>query len=194
MNMDPVHTAQHKRSLIPLIVAGLGLMLVGISAFFLLPRLGISAAASSDPATIPAEVEYPAPELSLQDLQGNTVSLVSLRGQVVLVNLWATWCPPCKKEMPALERFFKDHKDKGFTVLAINDGDPTPDVVTFVREYKLTFPVLLDPTYIATEQAFQTLNLPSSFVIDRSGMIRLRWVGEATTKMLETYVTPIITE
>jgi peroxiredoxin len=192
--MDPVQPAQHKRSTIYLIVAGLGLVLVGISAIFLLPRAEIGAAAPSEAVTIPAEVEYPAPELSLQDLQGNTVSLAGLRGQVVLVNLWATWCPPCKKEMPALQRFFDDHKAQGFTVLAINDGDPTADVVKFVGEYRLTFTVLLDPTYIATEQAFQTLNLPSSFVIDRSGTIRLRWVGEATTKMLETYVTPIITE
>ena len=194
MNMDPVHSADHKRSTIYLIVAGLGLVLVGISAIFLLPRAEISAAATNEPATIPAEVDYAAPELSLQDWRGNSVSLAGLRGQVVLVNLWATWCPPCKKEMPALQRFFDDHKALGFTVVAINDGDPTADVIKFVRDYRLTFPVLLDPTYIATEKAFKTLSLPSSFLIDRSGTVRLRWVGEATTKMLETYVTPIITE
>lgn len=177
-----------------MIIAGVGLVLVGISAYFVLPRTGIGAAATIEPVTIPAEVNSPAPELSLNDIWGTPVSLAALRGQVVLVNLWATWCPPCKKEMPALQAFFDEHRADGFTVVAINDGDPAADVLKFVQDYQLTFPVWLDPKYIATEKAFQTMNLPSSFLIDRSGTIRLRWVGEATSKMLDTYVTPLISE
>jgi thiol-disulfide isomerase/thioredoxin len=114
------------------------------------------------------------------------------RGQVVLVNLWATWCPPCKKEMPALETFYRKHVDDGFAIVAVNDGDPTSDVVQFVKDYGLTFPVWLDPTYIATEKAFKTLNLPSSFVINRDGQIVLSWVGGVNLRTLEEYVTPII--
>jgi thiol-disulfide isomerase/thioredoxin len=82
---------------------------------------------------------------------------------VVLINLWATWCIPCKEEMPALQSFYNKNKDKGFTVIAINDGDSLIDVSQFVKEYELSFPIWLDPTYIATEQAFKTMNLPSSF-------------------------------
>jgi cytochrome c biogenesis protein CcmG, thiol:disulfide interchange protein DsbE len=112
----------------------------------------------------------------------------------VLVNLWATWCPPCKEEMPALESFYRKYKSDGFVIVAINDGDPAPDVLQFVEEYGLTFPVWLDPAYIATEQAFKTLNLPTSYVIDRSGTIVLSWVGGINEKTLEDYVTPIIKE
>ena len=85
-------------------------------------------------------------------------------------------------------------QDQGFVVIAINDGDPTPDVLQFVKDYRLTFPVWLDPTYIATEQAFKTRNLPSSFVIDRTGTIRLQWVGGISRKMLDQYVSPLIME
>jgi peroxiredoxin len=94
--------------------------------------------------------------------------------------------------MPALETFYRKHAGDGFTIVAINDGDPTADVVQFVKDYGLTFPVWLDPTYTATERAFKTLNLPSSFVIDRNGQIVLSWVGGVSLKTLEKYVTPII--
>ena len=176
--------------IMPILLLGLGLILI-ITAVTLILR---NASPQTDLAAVPAKVNFSAPELELTDTAGNPASLASYRGQVVLVNLWATWCPPCKEEMPALEAFYRKHKDAGFVILAINDGDPTPDVLQFVEDYGLTFPVWLDPTYIATEQAFKTLNLPSSFVIDRNGTIVLRWVGAINLKTLETYVTPIIEE
>jgi peroxiredoxin len=139
-------------------------------------------------------VNYAAPELTLSDVQSVSHSLTAYRGQVVLVNLWATWCSPCKEEMPTLQAYYNQHEDQGFTVIAINDGDPTADVLQFVKDYKLTFPVWLDPTYTATEQAFKTLNLPSSYIVDRNGTIRLMWVGGISHRMLDQHVTPIITE
>jgi peroxiredoxin len=96
--------------------------------------------------------------------------------------------------MPALETFYRKHKDSGFVIVAINDGDPTPDVNQFVQDYGLTFPVWLDPTYIATEKAFKTMNLPSSYVIDRNGTVVLSWVGGINSRNLEKYVTPLIEE
>jgi peroxiredoxin len=96
--------------------------------------------------------------------------------------------------MPALQTLYNKYVDQGFTIVAINDGDPTVDVLQFIKDYQLTFPVWLDPTYIATEQAFKTLNLPSSFVIDRTGTVRLMWVGGISRKMLDKYVPAIITE
>jgi peroxiredoxin len=139
-------------------------------------------------------VDYPAPDLALTDMEGKPASLADYRGQVVLVILWATWCPPCKQEMPAFESYYRRHMDEGFVIVAVNDGDPTSDVVQFVEDYSLTFPVWLDPTYIATEQAFKTRNLPTSFVINLEGQIVLSWVGGITSKSLEKYVTPIIEE
>lgn len=178
------------RKFIPLLLLGLGLTLIAASGYFILQDVS----AQPDLSTVPVQVNFPSPELTLTDIQGVTRSLSDYQGQVVLVNLWATWCPPCKAEMPTLQAYHDRYSDKGFTVIAINDGDPTTDVIQFVKDYQLTFPVWLDPTYIATEQAFKTLNLPSSFVIDHSGTVRLSWVGEINYKMLEQYVTPIIKE
>jgi peroxiredoxin len=176
--------------IVPILLLGLGLVLIGIA----IPLIMQTFPPQTDLSAVPVKVNYAAPELELTDTAGNASSLAGYRGQVVLVNLWATWCPPCKEEMPAFESFYRKYKDDRFVIVAINDGDPTPDVVQFVEEYGLTFPVWLDPKYIATEQAFKTLNLPSSFVIDRSGSIVLRWVGGVSERTLETYVTPIIRE
>jgi peroxiredoxin len=199
MNL-PVYTLQiaTKRSIlnksspkiIPVLLLGLGLTLI-VASLILIFR---DAPPRTDLLAVPVKVNYAAPELELTDTAGIPSSLASYRGQVVLVNLWATWCPPCKEEMPAFESYYRKYKDEGFVVVAINDGDPTPDVVKFVKDYGLSFPVWLDPRYIATEQAFKTLNLPSSFVIDRNGTIVLSWVGGINSKSLEQYVTPIIKE
>jgi cytochrome c biogenesis protein CcmG, thiol:disulfide interchange protein DsbE len=178
------------RKIFPLLLLGFGAILIGASVYFILND------SPSQPSvlTVPVKVNFPAPALTLVDTQGISRSLADYQGQVVLVNLWATWCPPCKEEMPALQSFHTKYRDQGFVVIAINDGDPTADVLEFVKDYKLTFPVWLDPTYIATEQAFKTLNLPSSFVIDREGTIQLQWVGGITLKMLEKHVSPLILE
>jgi thiol-disulfide isomerase/thioredoxin len=181
--------SQNRNPALPLVFLGLGLLLIAAAAFFLLQN---NAEPASDLSAIPVKVNYPAPELSLTDLGGNPTALTDYRGKVVLVNLWATWCPPCKEEMPALENFYRKHADEGFAIVAINDGDPTNDVIKFVKDYGLTFPVWLDPTYSATEKAFKTLNLPSSFVIDRNGQIVLSWVGGVNLRTLEKYLTPII--
>ena len=179
-----------------MIILGAGLILVGLAAFIALPKADASAnsPASGASLTVPVEVDYAAPKLTLFDLEGVEHSLTDYHGQVVLVNLWATWCPPCKAEMPTLKAYNEEHASDGFVTIAINDGDPSDAVATFVQEYDLTFPVWLDPTYEATERAFKTRNLPSSFVIDRDGTIRLRWVGEIDRATLEKYVTPLILE
>lgn len=178
------------RKTVPFILLGLGLALIAAAGYLTLR----TSPPPADLEVVPAQTAFPSPELTLTDLQGVSRSLTDYRGQVVLVNLWATWCPPCKAEMPTLQAYHDKYAEKGFTVIAINDGDPTEDVVQFVQDYQLTFPVWLDPTYIATEQAFKTMNLPSSFVIDRSGTVRLFWVGEISARALEKYVTPIIKE
>ena len=96
------------------------------------------------------------------------------------------------KRNAALQSFYKKYQDSGFVVIAINDGNPKPEVLQFIKDYDLTFPVWLDPTYIATEQAFKTINLPSSFVIDRDGTIQYMWVGGISREMLETHIAPLI--
>lgn len=183
-------TESKPRQNLPFLLLGLGFLLILASAFYIFRDYSLQ----SDLSTVPVQVNFAAPELTLTDTQGVERSLTDYRGQVVLVNLWATWCPPCKEEMPAFQAYYNKHVDDGFVIIAVNDGDPTPDVLQFVKDYELTFPVWLDPTYIATEQAFKTLNLPSSFVIDRDGTVRLMWVGGISRKMLDKHVTPLIME
>ncbi len=177
--------------ILALALIGAGLVVIGIGAWLLLP--GLIAGGQTVLTAIPAQVNYPAPELSLSDLQGNPVSLSDYRGQTVLVNNWATWCPPCKEEMPELQAFYAAHKDSNFTIIAIEAGEPVNEVSDFVRRYGLTFLVWTDPTLKATA-AFRDPGLPSSYVIDASGRVRLAWAGAISRETLEQYVTPLLEE
>ncbi|MFT3893268.1 MAG: TlpA disulfide reductase family protein [Anaerolineales bacterium] len=177
---------------IPLLLLGLGLTLFAASLFLF--RQNAATALPTEISAVPVKANFSAPKVTLTDTRGEAHSLSDYHGQVVLVNLWATWCPPCKAEMPTLQAYYKKYNGDGFTIIAINDGDPAADVLQFEKDYQLTFPIWLDPEYYATEQAFKTLNLPSSFLIDRAGTVRLQWVGAISRKMLDQYVTPIIME
>jgi peroxiredoxin len=175
-------------------VLGIGLMLVGLAAFLML--LGPKNTEESQPVSrsvVPMEVNYPAPELSLQNVNGNTESLADYRDKVVLVNNWATWCPPCKAEIPTLEAYYKAHSMDGFVIIGIEAGEPQKDVLEFVQGSKITYPIWIDPESAAMN-AFHNASLPSSFVIDRTGVVRLAWVGEISREMLEKHVTPLLTE
>jgi peroxiredoxin len=176
-------------------LAGLGLILGGGALLALLVDAGArNASLSQDFTAIPVDVSFQAPALTLRELNGRQRSLRDYAGQVVLVNLWATWCPPCAAEMPEFQRYYEKHMDSGFTVIAINDGESAPEVGEFAAEYGLTFPIWLDPKYEATERAFKAGNLPTSYVIDRGGMVRLMWIGAISEPNLQRFVTPIIKE
>lgn len=150
-------------------------------------------ASAADISAVPLEMDYPAPELDLTTLDGAPVSLADFRGNVVLVNLWATWCPPCRQEMPTLNSFYEQYKDQGFVLISIDQGETYEVVEPFVEEFGLTFPVWLDVNYLA-EEAFKTVHLPSSYVIGRDGGVRLMWVGAISKTNLEKYVPVIILE
>jgi peroxiredoxin len=106
-------------------------------------------------------------DFTLSDLQGKAWHLQDLRGKVVLVNFWATWCPPCRKEMPDLDALYNKFKDQGFVVLAISDEEAAK-VAPFIAERKISYPVLLDPGRKVND-AFIVEGIPKSFVYDRSG-------------------------
>ena len=176
-----------------MIIAGVGLIMLG-TAFLLSNKQATDAKQPTDFSAIPARTEYKAPDLLLYDLHEIQHKLSDYQGKVVLVNLWATWCPPCKAEMPILQAFYAKYQGESFTVVAIDDGESAADVDAFVQTYRLTFSIWLDPTYQATDQVFKTMNLPSSYVINRSGIMKLAWFGAISRENLEKYVTPIIME
>jgi thiol-disulfide isomerase/thioredoxin len=193
IDLDVKMTATTQPSLMRFYAAlmmGVGLVTIGIVLFMLLYN---PAASSDELSAVPAKVDFAAPKLTLTDLSGKSVSLDDNLGSVVLVNLWATWCPPCREEMPALQTFYENHKADGFVLIAINQEETREVVEPFVEEFGLTFPVWLDLNYQA-EREFNTESLPSSFVIDRTGRVRLMWFGSISKKNLEKYVTDVIKE
>jgi len=172
---------------IPLILIGLGLIIIG----FVVIKLISYKNSNTGSSVTPAEVSYPAPELTLNSLHGEKVSISDYLNQTLLINNWAVWCPPCKYEMPTLEKYFEEHRDHGFMLVGIEAGDPHDQVASFVDEYGLTFEILLDPNERAMS-LFKNDNLPSSYVIDRNGMVVLAWTGPISHAMLEKYVTPLL--
>ena len=161
---------QNQRRIIYTIILLLGFAWIFISA----DRSG-----SSTAGKIPAPQKgFLAPNFELKTPTGESVKLSDLRGQPVLVNLWATWCPPCRAEMRAIEKVYNEYKDQGFTVLAVNMTyqDSQLEIMPFVNEQGLTFPILLDETGDMAN-AYQLKSLPSSYFINRDGIINEVVIG-----------------
>ncbi len=134
---------------------------------------------------IAPQAGFTAPDFTLKTSDGETYTLSDFRGQAVLVNLWATWCPPCRAEMPAIDKMYQEYKDQGLIVLAIDmtyQDDPSA-VVPFAKEYGLTFPVLLEETGDVAS-AYQLRSLPSSYFINRTGVIQEVVIGGPMSEAL----------
>ena len=119
-------------------------------------------------------------DFTLSDLQGKSWTLKSLQGKVVLVNFWATWCPPCRKEMPDLETLYQRFKDKGFVILAISDEE-VGKVQSFLAEQKFTYPMLLDPGR-KVNALFRIDGIPKNFLYDRNGKLVAQAIDMRTQK------------
>jgi peroxiredoxin len=187
---------QTKLKILSLVLVGAGLLIFGAVALVVLPKPNPSPepeVGENDQSIAPARLKETAPELNLVDLEGRQVSLDDYGGQVVLVNNWATWCPPCRAEMPILEAYYQDHKDEGFVLIGIEAGQPADEVEEFVNKYGISFPIWLDPESKAII-GFRNMALPSSYVIDPDGTIVLAWTGAVTLDSLEEYITPMLKE
>ena len=119
----------------------------------------------------------PAPALALKDIEGATHRLADYRGKVVLINFWATWCAPCRDEMPSIQRLKDKLSGRPLVVLAFNLDEPESRIRKFLAQMKLDFPILLDPER-KTARAWQARILPASFVVGPDGKIRYSLVGE----------------
>lgn len=150
---------------------------------------------ASTAGRIPAPQKgFLAPDFSLADPKGETFTLSTLRGKAVLVNLWATWCPPCQAEMPSIESYYRQYDAQGLVVLAVNATaqDYPLNIVPFAQEYQLTFPILLDETG-AVARLYELRSLPSSYFINRDGSIAEVVIGGPMSgALLQTYIEEIL--
>jgi cytochrome c biogenesis protein CcmG, thiol:disulfide interchange protein DsbE len=155
------------------IAIGVDVLLV-VLVVFLLARRALPQAAAAFNLGSGSE---PAPEFTLRSLDGDSVSLDALRGQVVLVNFWASWCPPCRVEMPGFERVYRARRDEGFVILGIaTDVHAEAAIREFVAEHGISYPILLADRQVVQDYG-GVRALPESFLIDRHGVIRHRIVG-----------------
>ncbi len=124
-------------------------------------------------------------------LDGETVNLADYRGQVVLLNFWATWCPPCRAEMPTLDDYYREYQDNGFVLLAINAGETPAAARTFIDANGFTFPVGLDRDNSLSIH-FGATGLPLTLVLDPDGVVQYRHSGMITREVLDEQVTPLL--
>ena len=134
-----------------------------------------------------SSVGYFAPSFKLRNIKGNYESLESYRGEVVVLNFWATWCAPCRIEMPSFEKLYRRYRSEGVTVLAITlDKNSENKIKSFVDEYDLSFPVLLDEKGEA-ERLYPSMTIPFTYIIDRQGRIVARVDGAKNWESSETF-------
>jgi peroxiredoxin len=147
---------------------------------------------SADPAAtvdanLPARVNDPAPRFTARTLDGGTVALADYRGKLVVLNFWASWCGPCRSEMPAIEAASSRYKDAGVVFLGVNVQESTATVAAFVDEFRLSFPILLDPNGTVSA-IYRVRSLPTTFFIDRDGVLREQFTGEMNASVIDRRV------
>jgi len=180
------------------VTAGVGYLALGAGAFrpSASPAAGVERIELLGPVDLPEHLLRPdqevgpavgqiAPDFSLEDLQGRPYRLSDLRGRVVWVNWWATWCVPCRVEMPHIVELHREHKDRGLAVVALNLAEDREPAAGFIKEFKMDFPSLLDAQGLVARRYLLT-GMPSHFFLDRDGVVRETQVGLMTKQTMVT--------
>ena len=149
-----------------------------------------ASAPSSGGSSTGPKIGSPAPDFTLKDLDGQMVTLSSMRGKIVLINFWATWCPPCKQEMPDLEKAYQKYREQGIVFLGVDQGESADTVRQFVRKNGYNWMFLLD-SYLDVSKSYRASAIPMTFFVDSQGIIRDTQVGPLTLSSLETKLAKI---
>lgn len=195
------HRWQWRRRLLRTTLLGITMMIVvlGVLLQQISSRTGAPATLSAlqsggtSTARVP-QVGDPAPNFTLKTLDGREVALADFKGQPVLINFWASWCPPCRAEMPDLVRAYESNKTQDFTILGIDltFQDSLPDVQAFVKEFNMTFPVLLDETGDVAQNRYGIRGIPYSVFVDRNGRISAVRIGAMSPATINRFVADIV--
>jgi peroxiredoxin len=129
----------------------------------------------------------PAPDFELKDTTGKSLRLSSLRGEVVVLHFWATWCPYCLEEMEALETLFGQHRGRGFAPVSVNVGETSAAIGEAMRSRRVSYPILLDAESAAAK-LYGVTGIPTSFILDRNGTVRFKILGKVEVKSLRRMV------
>ncbi|KEO84370.1 redoxin domain-containing protein [Tumebacillus flagellatus] len=143
-----------------------------------------------DPTVL--EVGQAAPDFQLETLDGKTVKLSDYRGKVVLLNFWASWCEPCRQEMPDIEKAYETYKDQGLVVLGANLQENNVSIQGFTDTMGLTFPILMDKDGKLAVQTYKVKPIPTSFYIDKDGILRVKAEQPMTLSFIEDNVKPLL--
>ena len=125
--------------------------------------------------TAPPSIESTAPDFTLKDVNGKTVKLSDYKGKVILIEFWATWCPPCRELTPVLNKIYEKYKDKGFVILALTPEENIDTVMSYIKRYDITYPVLI--TDMKTTRRYGVISIPVSFLVNREGNVSEKHLG-----------------
>ncbi|MBI2303507.1 MAG: TlpA family protein disulfide reductase [Chloroflexi bacterium] len=180
----------NRKGFITILVLAGAVVIVALVALYLLEGDSSQAIGSSRPLSLGSpsdgnpsssltapQLGRPIPDFTLSTLDGGSLTLSQLRGKTVLINFWASWCPPCRAEMPDLQKVYEEYRDKDFVIVAVNIQEDRDTAANFIKRMGLTFPVALDTTGQVTA-GYRITYIPTTFFVDKEGIVRQVAVGQ----------------
>jgi thiol-disulfide isomerase/thioredoxin len=161
---------------------------IAVVAIITIPLLRQSAPSTGGPAGLEGSI---APSFAVSDGVGRPAALSDYRGKIVVMNLWASWCPPCRAEMPDLDRFYRAYRARNVIVLGVDEGEAAPRAMAFARALGITYPILIDRDQ-RYGRVYAALGLPTTIVIDARGVVERGFDGPLTERQMRDAIAPLL--
>jgi peroxiredoxin len=169
----------------------IGSMIVVVLAFMIAANYGAELEAAQPVCAADGKVANL--DFTVKDINGKDVALNAFKGNVILLDFWATWCPPCKKEIPGFVKLYNSYKSRGFVVLGVSVDDSASDVKKFIKQYKMNYPVLMGHERLDLQKAFAPMpGFPTTFVIARDGSICFQRTGYTPVEQFESKIKELL--